>query len=187
MTLTVCLIAFEQKDYLFKSLIADKLARLNFLKAQATAFFKIGNLKKALKLYLKVHSYFRTKDARNNFQKEDETTEAYQAFSKELEALNQTCLANVCVIQGKRKDWREVIRYADEALTGDPLFVKALYHKGRALLEMTEYQAAIEVLTKASECDPGNAEVKRELVRAETALKGYQDRQAKMFQKMFPS
>jgi hypothetical protein len=77
-TLTICLIAFEQKDYLFKSLIIDKQARLIFLKGQATAFFKAGNLRKALKLYLKVHSYFRTKDARNNFQKEDETTEIYQ-------------------------------------------------------------------------------------------------------------
>jgi tetratricopeptide (TPR) repeat protein len=91
------------------------------------------------------------------------------------------------VIHSKNKDWREVIRYADEALLAEPCLVKALYHKGRALLELTEYQQAIEVLSKAVECDPSNVDVKRELARAETALKAYQDRQTKMFQKMFTS
>ncbi len=71
-TFTINLIAFEQKDFLFKLLISEKLARLTFIKTMATDFFKQGNLKKAEKLYGKVHSYFRTKDAKNNFQKEDE-------------------------------------------------------------------------------------------------------------------
>ncbi len=31
-SITVCLVAFEQKDYLFKILINEKLDRLNFLK-----------------------------------------------------------------------------------------------------------------------------------------------------------
>jgi tetratricopeptide (TPR) repeat protein len=67
-TYTVNLVAFEQKDYLFKLLIEDKLARLTFMKGVATDFFKAGNLRKAEKVYGKVHSYFRTKDAKNNFQ-----------------------------------------------------------------------------------------------------------------------
>lgn len=51
------------------------------MKGVATEFFKQGNLKKALKLYTKVHSYFRTKDARNNFQKEDEETSDFKRLS----------------------------------------------------------------------------------------------------------
>ena len=38
------------------------------MKGVATDFFKAGNLRKAEKVYGKVHSYFRTKDAKNNFQ-----------------------------------------------------------------------------------------------------------------------
>ena len=45
----------------------------------------------------------------------------------------------MCVIHSKNKSWRDVVKFADEALTNDPNFVKAVYHKGRALLEMTEY------------------------------------------------
>ena len=66
-TFTVSLVAFEQKDFLFKLLISEKMARLSFIKSMATDFFKLGNLRKAEKLYGKVHSYFRTKDAKNNF------------------------------------------------------------------------------------------------------------------------
>ncbi len=64
---TFCLVAFEQKDYIFKIPQAEKITRLQFLKQIATDFFKMNRLKKALKCYNKVHMYFRTKDAKNNF------------------------------------------------------------------------------------------------------------------------
>jgi tetratricopeptide (TPR) repeat protein len=72
----------------------------------------------------------------------------------------------MCVIEARRKEWREVVKHADEALTGDAEYVKALFHKGRALVEMTEYNKAIEVLEKANALEPENAEVKKELARS---------------------
>jgi tetratricopeptide (TPR) repeat protein len=100
---------------------------------------------------------------------------------KELDNLNKTSIGNICVIHGRNKDWKEVVRYAEEALTVDPLYVKALFYKGRAHLELTEYQDAITHLTKALELEPENAEVKRELARADQAWKKYQDKESKMF------
>lgn len=91
----------------------------------------------------------------------------------------------MCVIHSRRKEWKDVIKHADEALTNDPQFVKALFHKGRAHLELTEYALAIETLVKASTLEPENAEVKRELARADQASKTYKDKEVKMFQKMF--
>ncbi|TNV85630.1 hypothetical protein FGO68_gene3643 [Halteria grandinella] len=182
---TICLVAMEQKDYLFKLTIQEKLERLSFIKAIGTDFFKRGNMKKALKLYGKVHSYFRTKDAKNNFQKEDETTEEFKGKTAELDVINKTTLTNMCVIHARGKEWKEVIRYADEALMTDPLYVKALYHKGRAQLELTEYALAIETLVKANTLEPENADVKRELARADLASRTFKDKEAKMFQKMF--
>lgn len=64
---TVNLVAFEQKDYLFKLLIHEKFERLTFLKGIATDFFKQSHFNKALKVYSKVLSLYRTKDAKNNF------------------------------------------------------------------------------------------------------------------------
>jgi FK506-binding protein 8 len=91
------------------------------------------------------------------------------------------------VIHAKGKDWKNVIKYADEALSVDPGYVKALYHKGRALVELTDYPQAIEVLKAAIKIEGDNAEVKKELTKAENALKKYQEKEQKMFQRMFSS
>lgn len=93
--------------------------------------------------------YFRTKDAKNNFQKEDETDPSFIQATAELEVISKTTLTNLCVIMARRKDWREVIKFADEALLVDDKYSKAYFHKGRALLEVTEYPGAILSLRKA--------------------------------------
>jgi hypothetical protein len=63
--------------------------------------------------------------------------------------------------------------------------VKALYHKGRALTELLDYTGAIEILKSALVLEKENNEVKKELVKAEAALKKYQEKEQKMFQRMF--
>ena len=103
----------------------------------ANDFLKSGNARKALKCYNKVHMYFRTKDAKNNFQKEDETTEEFLSCTRDLDILHKTTLTNMCVINARNKDWLDVIKFADEALEKvDAAYVKALFHKGRAQLEL---------------------------------------------------
>jgi hypothetical protein len=52
--------------------IAEKIERFLFLKTIAARFFRSQNYKMAEKVYLKINSYFRSKDAKNNFSKEDE-------------------------------------------------------------------------------------------------------------------
>jgi len=99
--------------------------------------------------------------------------------------LHKSTLTNLCVIHSRAKAWKEVIKYADEALTVDNEYVKALYHKGRALLELTLYAEAIEVLGQAIKKEPENAEVKREMGKAEAAMKKFQEKETKMFKKMF--
>ncbi len=85
------------------------------------------------------------------------------------------------MINAKEKKWKEVIKHADEALSVDQNYVKAKYHKGRALIELSDYPNAIEELQSALQVEPENAEVKKELSRAEIALKKYQEKEAKMF------
>lgn len=84
LVITFALIGFQQKDYIFKLLISEKAERFNFLKSIGTKFYKIGNYKKALKIYSKINMYFRSKDAKNNFQKEDEQTLDFRDAKDEL-------------------------------------------------------------------------------------------------------
>ena len=75
-------------------------------------------------------------------------------------------MTNICVIHAKQKQWDAVVKFADEALLVDDKYVKALFHRGRALLELTEYQNSIDSLAKAAEVEPENADVMKELARA---------------------
>ena len=74
-----------------------------------------------------------------------------------------------------------MLKYSDEALLTDPNYPKALYHKGRALIELTEYTKAIETLKQAAMVDSGNSEIQKEISRAEQMLKKFQNSEAKMF------
>jgi tetratricopeptide (TPR) repeat protein len=77
-------------------------------------------------------------------------------MSAEIGAIQRAVITNICVIHTKSKAWKEVLRYANEALEIDPNYTKALYHKGRSQIELTEYQSAIEALSLALKLDPGN-------------------------------
>ena len=142
------------------------------MKGLAGSFFKQGLLRKALKTYNKVHMYFRTKDAKNNHQKEDEETEDFKQKLQELDKINKTTLSNICIIHSKSKEWQDVLKYSEEALKTDTRYVKAIYYKGRAHLELAEYQKAIEILKEALTIE-NSEEVKKELARAENAYKIY--------------
>jgi tetratricopeptide (TPR) repeat protein len=73
----------------------------------------------------------------------------------------------------KRKDYKQVIKFVDDALEVDHKYTKALFLKGRALLEMTEYTKAIETFKDLLEFEPDNEEAKRELLKSETINRKY--------------
>lgn len=45
--ITIALLDFEQKDFLFKLSIEEKIQRFLFLKQMAAKFYKAGNMKQA--------------------------------------------------------------------------------------------------------------------------------------------
>ena len=65
----------------------------------------------------------------------------------------------MCVIHSKSKAWKEVVKYADEALMTDPKYPKALYHRGKAQIELANYTNALESLYLAASLDKGNSEI----------------------------
>lgn len=104
----------------------------------------MGNWDKAKKHYNMIAAVFRNKDARNNFLKEDETLTTYRDNFERLEELQKTSLTNLAIVELKKKEYKQAIEYADECLKVDHKWLKALFLKGRALHEMTEFSQAIE-------------------------------------------
>ncbi len=95
-------------------LIEEKIQRLNFMKEVATKFYKAQNWKKAEKWYTKINMYFRNKDVKNNFQKEDEQTTTYRDALDTLDNINKVVLTNICVLHLKKKEWKDVIKFAND-------------------------------------------------------------------------
>lgn len=129
----------HQKEYIFKVGQSDKLARIHFLKENATRLFKEGNIGKAEKLYLKINKYFKSKDTKGNFLKEDENTTDYRHAADDLDALCAQNLTNLAVVYLKRQKYEEVLDFCDQALKIDHTTVKALYLKARALAAKSNY------------------------------------------------
>jgi len=78
--------------------VADKLDRIMFLKGIASKFVKLGVSKKAIKIYARITALFKSKDARNNYVKEDAESEEYKTTMKELENQNKICNSNLAII-----------------------------------------------------------------------------------------
>lgn len=70
--ITLTLLDWQQKDYIFKIPVADKIKRVTFLKDVSAKCFKAEKFDKACKIYKSIKKFFDSKDVRNNFCKEDE-------------------------------------------------------------------------------------------------------------------
>ena len=141
-------VQIDQKEFIHRLSVADKLERMIFLKEVAGKFFKKGVSKKAIKLYSKITAIFKSKDARNNYKKEDAESEEYKEIMKKLENLNKICLTNLAVVELKQKHYREAIAHCDDAIKADRKDAKPLFLKARCLFEMQEYKKAIEFFKK---------------------------------------
>jgi len=53
--------------------------------------------------------------------------------------MNKNNLCNICVLFLKKKEWKDVMKYADDTLELDKKYSKALFLKGKALIETTEF------------------------------------------------
>ena len=62
--------------------------------------------------------------------------------------------------------------------------IKALYIKGKILLQLGDAQEAIKSLNASLQLDPNNTEVKKELAKAQAKHKLQYDNEKKLYQKM---
>lgn len=78
----------------------------------------------------------------------------------------QTNFTNLAVVCLKQQNLKDALKCCDEALENDHRSIKALYLKGKVLIEMTEFAKAIEVLTNLLEIEPENKDGQSLLAKA---------------------
>ena len=67
----------------------------------------------------------------------------------------------------------------------DPNSIKCYFFRGKSLLEVQEYDKAVECFKKILLIDPNHGEGKNELARAIKIRNDYREKQTKAFSKMF--
>lgn len=141
------LLGIENTSYFYKNVLAQKLVLLTTLKATAGKFFKVGNYKKAAKIYQKLNGYFNFGDVVNNHAKEDEESEEYKATMVELNQLKVTSFTNLVVCKFKLKEYASVIAISDQIIDMAPNHVKALFFRGKSQYMIEDFEQAVATLT----------------------------------------
>eukprot|EP00353_Schmidingerella_taraikaensis_P009800 CAMPEP_0185589598 /NCGR_PEP_ID=MMETSP0434-20130131/57661_1 /TAXON_ID=626734 ORGANISM="Favella taraikaensis, Strain Fe Narragansett Bay" /NCGR_SAMPLE_ID=MMETSP0434 /ASSEMBLY_ACC=CAM_ASM_000379 /LENGTH=116 /DNA_ID=CAMNT_0028213127 /DNA_START=760 /DNA_END=1110 /DNA_ORIENTATION=- len=105
-------------------------------------------------MYIRIHDFFKSKDAKGNYIKEDDTTEEFKESITKLAELEKTNLTNLAVINLKQQEYARCVEFCEKAieLEGPDSFstvsIKAYFLMGKALIEHTEYTKAQTCLEK---------------------------------------
>ena len=79
---------------------------------------------------------------------------------------------------------REALNAIAQVLVQHSKHIKALYIKGKILLQLGETQDAIQSLNSSLQLDPNNSEVRKELAKAQAKHKMQYDNEKKLYKKM---
>ena len=71
------LLDIDQKEYMFKLPAGERVERVLALKDISNKLFKAQKLYKAAKIYIRLHDFFKGRDSKGNFCKEDTSTEEF--------------------------------------------------------------------------------------------------------------
>ena len=104
-------------------------------------------------MYIRIFEFFKSKDSKGNYSKEDSTTDEFREAIYKLRELEKTNLTNLAVINLKQTQYGRCIEFCEKAigLEGDnftPTLIKAYFLLGKALIEHTEYTKAVTALEK---------------------------------------
>ncbi|TNN81882.1 Tetratricopeptide repeat protein 9C [Liparis tanakae] len=162
------------------------------MKTEGNAFYKEKKIRSAIGRYHRALLVLRGLDS--------DVMASVKGFGPEIPALTPEqeaslrstqvdCYNNLaaCLLQKPSVDYSRVRDYSLRVLKWRPGDVKALYRAGVATLEMGDALTAKQYLTQASREQPNDANVRRNLQRAEEKLSRDLQKERAMYRGMFPS
>ncbi|CAF0749382.1 unnamed protein product [Brachionus calyciflorus] len=106
-----------------------------------------------------------------------------QDLKKFLE-LSQALLMNTALSYYKLGELKEALETLENVLNAQNNHIKALYIKGKILLQMGETEEAVKSLSQAVKLEPSNSDIQKELSKAQAKHKIQYENEKKMYQKM---
>ncbi|KAK9518169.1 hypothetical protein VZT92_023482 [Zoarces viviparus] len=160
------------------------------MKTEGNVFYKEKNFRSAIGRYHRALLVLRGLDS--------DVMASVKGFAPEIPALTPEqeallrntqvdCYNNLaaCLLQRQSVDYSRVRDYSLRVLQWRPGDVKALYRAGVATLEMGDAQTAKQYLTQACREQPNDANVRKQLQRAEEKLSRDLQKERAMYRGMF--
>lgn len=129
----------------------------------------------AILSYKKGLAYFNEENLRG-----DELDDDLKKFNEISQALSM----NLALSYYKIGECRDALEALDQVIRVKKNHVKALYIKGKILLQTGETDDAIRTLNTALQLDPENTDIKKELTKAQTKQKLQYENEKKLYKKM---
>ncbi|XP_034399257.1 tetratricopeptide repeat protein 9C [Cyclopterus lumpus] len=161
------------------------------MKTEGNVFYREKNIRSAIGRYHRALLVLRGLDS--------DVMASVKGFGPEIPALTPEqdallrntqvdCYNNlaVCLLQKQSVDYSRVRDYSLRVLQWRPGDVKAMYRAGVATLEMGDAQTAKQYLTQACREQPNDANVRKQLQRAEEKLSLDLQKERAMYRGMFP-
>lgn len=108
-----------------------------------------------------------------------------KAKKAELKQMLLVSYLNLALCYLKVKKLKECIANCDNALSIDPMSIKAHFRKGLAFLPTQDYEKAIQQFDKVLELDPNNSEAKAKKAYCTNELANYYQKQKQIYKNLF--
>ncbi|KAJ7532441.1 hypothetical protein O6H91_13G003500 [Diphasiastrum complanatum] len=138
--------------------------------------FKKGDYKMALRKYRKAMRYLDV-----CWEKEEIDEDRSNSFRKTKSLI----LTNSAACKLKIGDAKGALMDTEYAMTNGETNVKALFRQGQAYHALNDLDAAVASLTKASELEPNDGGIKKELASVKKKIAERRDKERQAYSKMF--
>lgn len=152
----------------------EKIAYAENKRLEGNEFFKANRLNMAKKRYDVAIDYI---NSDYDFTKAED--------KEQVKKIKAACYTNLAQVLSKEEKWKQVIEKATKALELEHNNIKALFRRGQAYYKVSDFDAAHADVKKALELDPSNTALQQEITRIKAKLKEQEEKEKKVFAKMF--
>ncbi|KAL8615622.1 hypothetical protein ACOMHN_026612 [Nucella lapillus] len=170
----VKMVNFEKVKESWEMDAGEKIEQSKIIKEKGTAAFKKGNYRRALTNYEKIVSFL-----------EHETSSLKDEEPQEREQLLLASHLNIAMCHLKLNDFRKAEEACNKALELDANNIKAIFRRGQAKMECSEYTEASEDFSKVVDLEPDNKAAKNQIIACRQKEKADYAKEKALYSNMF--
>ncbi|KAH7722310.1 hypothetical protein AAVH_10167 [Aphelenchoides avenae] len=129
--------------------------------------------------------YFHRQDFQHALNVYKKAADLIQRMEEEsLNELLATFYSNISACYVKLSEWKDVLEHAEKSLALNDKSAKVWYRKAEALTQRKDYDEALEALTKATDLEPSDKLITREITRVQSLRRQQREQEKRVYKRM---